>query len=142
MLVYLSESIFYAVLLVDGAGTLRFSSYFHSRMVLQMEPAKAQLWGYATTVGDTVHIKLNGTTVGSAAVNKRTDGHSGGIWSALLPAQKAGGPVTISITSQDGHSALTDVLFGDVWICSGQSNMAFTLSHVCISYISTINNGR
>ncbi|XP_060572916.1 sialate O-acetylesterase-like [Ruditapes philippinarum] len=115
---------------VYGAGTLRFSHYFHSHMVLQMEPAKAQLWGYATTIGDTVNIKLNGTAAGSAVVNKRTDGHAGGVWSALLPAHKAGGPVTISITSQDGHAALFDVLFGDVWICSGQSNMAFSLKDV------------
>ena len=99
-------------------------------MVLQMKPARAQIWGYASTVGDTVTIRLNGTVATTATVTKRTDGQAGGIWSALLPAQNAGGPVTVDIQSNDGHSTLSDVLFGDVWICSGQSNMAFTIGHV------------
>ncbi|XP_045196973.2 sialate O-acetylesterase-like [Mercenaria mercenaria] len=113
-----------------GAGTLRFADYYHSHMVLQMAPARAQLWGYAATVGDTVNVKLNGTNVGTATVTRRHDGHAGGIWSTLLPAQNAGGPVTVDIRSHDGHVVLTDVLFGDVWVCSGQSNMAFTLGGV------------
>ncbi|XP_060573099.1 sialate O-acetylesterase-like [Ruditapes philippinarum] len=114
----------------DGAGTLRFADYYESHMVLQMAPSRAQIWGYATSVGDTVTVDLNGTVAATATVAKRTDGKAGGIWSALLPAHKAGGPITIDIRSNDGHATLTDVLFGDVWICSGQSNMAFTLGQV------------
>lgn len=37
--------------------------------------------------------------------------------------QKAGGPYKITITSHHGHVILTDVIFGDVWACCGQSNM-------------------
>ena len=98
-------------------------------MVLQREPQRAILWGYAATIGDTVRVALNSSRVASVQVTNNTEG-AGGIWMAKLPPQKAGGPYTVSITSQDGHVTLTDVMFGDVWVCSGQSNMAFTMARV------------
>ena len=52
----------------------------------------------------------------------------------MLPATEAGGPYTVTATSQKhGSATLQDVLFGDVWICSGQSNMHFTVPHVSMS---------
>ena len=52
-------------------------------------------------------------------------------WKAVLPATEAGGPYTVTATSQKhGSATLQDVLFGDVWICSGQSNMQFTVPQV------------
>ena len=49
----------------------------------------------------------------------------------MLPATEAGGPYTVTATSQKhGSATLQDVLFGDVWICSGQSNMQFTVPQV------------
>src|SRR5690606_9527739 len=50
-----------------------------------------------------------------------------GTWRLQLDAEKAGGPYTLSIK---GKNALTigDVLIGDVWICSGQSNMEWPVS--------------
>ena len=57
-----------------------------------------------------------------------------GIWKVALDSQGAGGPHTITATSVVDDVAetitLKDVLFGDVWVCSGQSNMAFTVSQV------------
>ena len=57
-----------------------------------------------------------------------------GIWKVALDSQDAGGPHTIMATSVVGNKpstiSLEDVLFGDVWICSGQSNMAFTVTQV------------
>lgn len=54
----------------------------------------------------------------------------GGVWSVSLSPEDDPGPVTIEAT--DGHDSvrLSGVLFGDVWICSGQSNMEFTLDMV------------
>lgn len=44
-----------------------------------------------------------------------------------------GGPYVISVTAADGSTiSIKDVMFGDVWICSGQSNMQFTVSMVRI----------
>ena len=52
-------------------------------------------------------------------------------WKAMLPATKAGGPYTITASSKKhGNASLQDVLFGDVWICGGQSNMVFTVPQV------------
>ena len=48
----------------------------------------------------------------------------------------SGGPYEIHVTSQKyGKISLVDVMFGDVWVCSGQSNMAFSLAHVSSSYL-------
>ena len=100
-------------------------------MVLQKEPQRAVLWGYATTIGDTVRVTLNGSNVATAKVTTNTEG-GGGVWITKLPPQNAGGPYTISIMSQDGNVTLMDVMFGDVWVCSGQSNMEFNMFGVCI----------
>lgn len=50
-----------------------------------------------------------------------------------LDPVKAGGPYNVSAVEQSGGGGkvtLIDVLFGDVWLCGGQSNMAFTVSQV------------
>ena len=54
-------------------------------------------------------------------------------WVVTLPATKADAQTTytISATSQKhGSIKISDVLFGDVWVCSGQSNMQFTVPQV------------
>ena len=57
-----------------------------------------------------------------------------GWWKVTLEAQSAGGPFDIAALSKVGNTSLAitlhDVLFGDVWLCSGQSNMQFTVSQV------------
>lgn len=53
-----------------------------------------------------------------------------GVWTIELDAQNADTPANISVTSQGTTLTLTDVIFGDVWICSGQSNMQFTVNQV------------
>lgn len=57
------------------------------------------------------------------------------IWSTTLaPYIGPGGPYEVHATSQKyGTISLVDVMFGDVWVCSGQSNMAFELRHVSSS---------
>ena len=54
-------------------------------------------------------------------------------WSATLPPTMSNMAHMISATSQKyGSATLNDVLFGDVWLCSGQSNMQFTVPQVTI----------
>ena len=58
-----------------------------------------------------------------------------GVWRIVLNPQPAGGPNTIAImcTTTEGASQtiqLKDILFGDVWVCSGQSNMQFPVKEV------------
>lgn len=55
----------------------------------------------------------------------RTD--KNGKWSISLPPMQAGGPYTLSVKSPKQALSFTDILVGEVWICSGQSNMEFRL---------------
>ena len=58
--------------------------------------------------------------------------HLTGKWKVTLDPVEAGGPYTV-IASMDQLSVnLTDVLFGEVWLCSGQSNMCFETEKVCV----------
>ena len=52
-------------------------------------------------------------------------------WSVTLPPTMSNTAYVISATSKKyGSATLNDVLFGDVWLCSGQSNMQFTVPQV------------
>ena len=57
-----------------------------------------------------------------------------GVWKVTLESQDPSGPHSIVATSKVGNMtqsmSLEDVLFGDVWVCSGQSNMEFTVTQV------------
>lgn len=82
-------------------------------MVLQRDiPTK--IWGWAS-INEKVSVRFNGKTV-------RTTAGTDGRWSVRFPAMKAGGPYTLQIDAIN-HITLQDILIGDVWICSGQSNM-------------------
>ncbi len=62
------------------------------------------------------------------------------VWAVFLEPIEAGGPYTISVTSDVGCEAeLEDVLFGDVWLCSGQSNMQHILANVRTWHTSIVN---
>lgn len=55
------------------------------------------------------------------------------MWELTLPATKADNQLsyTITVTSDKyGSATITDVKFGDVWMCGGESNMQFSLSQV------------
>ena len=69
--------------------------------------------------GEAVTVKLGGKTVRTTAQNGR--------WRADLPPVKAGGPYTLTIAGPSNTVTVQDVLVGEVYLCSGQSNMSFTL---------------
>ena len=52
------------------------------------------------------------------------------IWKAFLPAQEEGGPYNVTMSSSGCALSISNVLFGDVWFCSGQSNMVYPLRYV------------
>lgn len=95
-------------------------------MVLQQTPAKAQVWGFADS-GSSVTITMDGEQVAQATVG------SDGKWSAKLPATASGGPHTIEATAGGSTARISDVLFGDVWFCGGQSNMVVEFEDVSCS---------
>lgn len=73
-------------------------------------------------------------TVGFNTATLETRADANGRWRVDLPAQAAGGPYTMDVKSQDQRLHFADVMVGDVWLCSGQSNMEFTLVHATNSY--------
>lgn len=53
-----------------------------------------------------------------------------GTWRVTLQPVEAGGPYNVTAVTHNATATLTDVLFGDVWLCGGQSNMYFKMSQV------------
>lgn len=69
--------------------------------------------------GESVTVKLNGESASTVV--------SEGCWSVTLPAMKAGGPFSLTVEGSEVKT-LENVMLGDVWLCTGQSNMAGTLA--------------
>jgi sialate O-acetylesterase len=68
-------------------------------------------------------------TVSLAGTSVKTRADGNGRWFADIPPMQAGGPYALEVTGAGGSQATaTDILLGDVWLCSGQSNMEFPLS--------------
>lgn len=63
-----------------------------------------------------------------------------GMWRVSLEPVEAGGPYNVTAASNKETVTLTDVLFGDVWLCGGQSNMEFPTSRVCQRGFFVITN--
>ncbi len=98
------------------AQPLQLSHLFTDHAVLQRETT-VPVWGWGQPGAK---VEVTGSWNGVKAVAKVADD---GSWSVILPTAQAGGPYTLSVKS--GKEALTvnDIALGEVWICSGQSNM-------------------
>lgn len=92
---------------------------FAEHAVLQRDQA-LPVWGWSKP-GDTVTVELAGK---SATATAGADGR----WRAVLPALPAGGPYTLQARGASTAS-VGDVLLGDVWVCSGQSNMEWVVQN-------------
>ncbi|MCK5942579.1 MAG: sialate O-acetylesterase [Planctomycetes bacterium] len=93
------------------------ASVFSDHMVLQRDQPIA-VWGTAGP-NEEVRVLLDGT---SASVTAGVDGD----WLAQLPAHAAGGPFELQIQASN-EVTIRDVLIGEVWVCSGQSNMSWSM---------------
>ena len=118
---------------MTAGAKVQLPQLFQSGMVLQRNQP-IPVWGKADA-GEQVTItfrkKVYTTTAGA-------DGR----WQIDLPKQKAGGPFTLSVvggSATDDAITLTDVLVGDVWLCSGQSNIDVTIERVYPQYVSDID---
>ncbi len=93
------------------------SPIFADGMVLQRGKPNP-IWGW-TEPGQAVRVSVNGTT---AETRAGTDGK----WDVAIAPPPVGGPYEVTIEGPQ-RVVLHDVLVGDVWLCSGQSNMAMSL---------------
>lgn len=106
-------------------SSLALPTFWDSHMVLQREPMAANIWGWAapgTNVSVSIHFGGRIVGVGKAAsIFSITDGE--GLWSVDIPPQRAGSGYAIHVSDGSKNIELEDVAFGDVYLCSGQSNM-------------------
>lgn len=99
-------------------------------MILQRNQ-KLKIWGYADA-GEKVNVKFLNKTYSATADNN-------GNWNVMLPELKAGGPFVMTIND----ITLKDILIGDVWVASGQSNMELPMRRLKPLYgeeMKTVNN--
>ncbi len=103
--------------LAPASAQVKLPSIFSNNMVLQRDQP-VPFWG-TDKPGTKVSVKI-----GSAESKTKAD--ADGKWMVKLPALKAGGPLEVTVT---GSTAVTfkNVLVGEVWLCSGQSNMEWTV---------------
>ena len=103
-------------LLAAGAfAAVKLDTVFSSNMVLQQQ-RPISFFGTADP-GAEVKVQFNGKTVAAKAAEN-------GSWKADFPAMQAGStPYTVTVTDGKTKIELKDVLIGEVWFCSGQSNM-------------------
>ena len=109
------SSIILLFLSITSFGKVVLPAVLSDNMVLQQK-SKVHLWGKAN-IKSRVEIKLSWN-------NKihETTSDLKGKWSIIIDTPNAGGPFTISFN--DGEKTiLNNILIGDVWLCSGQSNM-------------------
>ncbi|SKC48810.1 sialate O-acetylesterase [Ohtaekwangia koreensis] len=99
---------------------LRLPSLFDDHMVLQQQ-SPAPIWGWAHPSQDIViNVSWDTTTIKTKADNTT-------YWSTTIFTPPAGGPYTITIKAGGEVRTLQDVLIGEVWLCSGQSNMEWSM---------------
>jgi sialate O-acetylesterase len=116
--------LFYMVSLAE----VKLPRLIRDSMVLQRD-AKIKIWGWASP-GEKVKIDFNN-------MKSSTTTDATGKWLLWLPAMKAGGPYVMKIDAGN-HLVLREILIGDVWLCSGQSNMVHQMELHSVRYAGDI----
>jgi len=119
------------VINLESTSCLRFHSFYGDGMVLQHD-VPVQVWGYEDLLNDVegslqcVSRRNGQRSYESVRVTSQADG----VWSMELPARSSDNICTIEVSGGGEVISLSDVLFGDVWICSGQSNMEQNMGNI------------
>jgi len=112
----------------QSTAQIRLPSLVRDSMILQRDmPLK--IWGWASA-GEKIKITFNGKSASTAA-------DKDGKWLVRLPAMKAGGPYEMRLQGKN-IIVLKDILIGDVWLCSGQSNMVHQMGIHNVTYAEDI----
>ncbi|WP_421941282.1 sialate O-acetylesterase [Pedobacter sp.] len=113
----------------QGANAqIKFPRLISDGMVLQRNDT-TNLWGWASPK-EKIKLRFNNKEYHTIA-------NAEGNWLLKLPPQKAGGPYQMEWTASN-RIVLKDILFGDVWLCSGQSNMELALDRLADKYPAVI----
>ncbi len=100
------------------AAELKLPAIFADHAVLQQK-APIAVWGWGEAGQQVTATLGNGMTTGTIAED--------GSWSLALPSMNAGGPYALRVSSKDSTITLEDILIGEVWLASGQSNMQWSI---------------
>lgn len=101
-----------------ASAQTKLPAFFSNSMVLQRDAA-VHVWGW-----DSPNTKV-AVSLGEQTATATSDGE--GQWSVSLPARAAGGPLKLMVKGSQAIE-LDDVWMGDVWLCSGQSNMEWPVA--------------
>jgi sialate O-acetylesterase len=107
---------------------LRLPKLISDGMVLQRD-APLKIWGWAST-GEKITVRFINKTY-------KTTTRADGQWQVKLSATPSGGPFTMDITGKSQRQ-VKDILVGDVWFCSGQSNMVHQMNIHDVRYAKEI----
>ncbi len=110
----------FLLLALGGFCQVKLAGIFGDHMVIQRSQS-VPVWGWASP-NESVTVKFK-------QQQKETVTDKNGKWRINLDPEPAGGPYEISIQGKSGI-ILHDVMVGEVWLCSGQSNMEFQLKSV------------
>ncbi|MBP6022542.1 sialate O-acetylesterase [Ferruginibacter sp.] len=116
------------VLYFSVSAQIKLPQLVRDSMILQRD-AKVNIWGWAAA-NEKLSVRFNNKTY-------KTKADAAGNWKVILPPTKAGGPYTIDIIGGN-KITLKEILFGDVWFCSGQSNMVHQLNIHDVTYAKDI----
>lgn len=119
MLIRVAACIALGLLAQPAEAELRTPHLFSDHAVLQRD-RPIHIWGWATP-GASVEVVLHGQH-GRSIANRL------GGWDAWLMPETAGGPYSLTISGDGGSTTIHDVMIGDVWFASGQSNMEMPLA--------------
>ena len=119
MLIRVAACIALGLLAQPAEAELRTPHLFSDHAVLQRD-RPIHIWGWATP-GASVEVVLHGQH-GHSIANRL------GGWDAWLMPEAAGGPYSLTISGDGGSTTIHDVMIGDVWFASGQSNMEMPLA--------------
>ncbi len=103
---------------LSASAELRLPAVFSDNAVLQ-QGREVPVWGWCDA-GDTVSVEFRGKAYSTVSKNGR--------WLIKLPRQRPGMPETLRVRGRTETLTRTNILVGEVWVCSGQSNMEWPLS--------------
>ena len=116
--------IFSLFISVTAFSQVRLPKLVSDGMVLQRD-AEVKIWGWAGK-DEKVSVNFMNSTYNTVAADE-------GDWSIELPKLKAGGPYEMQINASNSIT-IHDIMIGDVWVCSGQSNMELLMKRVSWNY--------
>ena len=121
-----TKFIFFIFLFIVSSvlGQVKLPKLISDGMVLQRN-TKVNIWGWASA-DEKVEVEFLGSTYTTSADDN-------GEWSIVLDSLESGGPYSMHIDASNSIT-INDILVGDVWICSGQSNMELTMERASPIY--------